>query len=168
MDYNYEILISGIKSGEYRLMGFGSCRRVYNLNNGYVVKVARDIRGIEQNKNEYQIHSNCLSGFFAEIAYISEDFKLLVMARAKRIKKMRTVYSFYKVKGMDSLLKVNNLVQDLKNNDLGTGDLRRASSWGLIDGEPVIIDYGLTHSLFKKYYKGNLLLRRRFTPIIYQ
>jgi len=168
MDYNYQNIIAGIKSEEYRLMGFGSCRRVYNLNNGYVVKVARDIRGVEQNKNEYQIHSNCTSGFFAEITYVSEDFRLLVMARAKRIKKMRAVYSFYKVNNMDSLLKVSGLGQDLRNNDLGTGDLRRASSWGLINGKPVIIDYGLTHDLFKKCYKGNLLLRKRYAPIIYQ
>lgn len=168
MDYNYQDIINKIKNGEYRLIGFGSCRRVFNMNNGYVVKLAKDIRGVEQNKTEYGIYKNSKSLFFAEIPYISEDNRLLVMARAKRIRKMRTVYFYYKVNNINSLLKVNNLYEDLKNNDLGTGDLRRASSWGFINGAPVIIDYGLTHNLFKKYYGGNFLIRRRFPPLIYQ
>lgn len=167
MDYNYQDIISRIKNGEYRLIGFGSCRRVYNLYNGYVVKVARDIRGVEQNKTEYCIYQNSKSHFFAEIPYISEDNRLLVMAKAKRIKKMRTVYSYYKVSNMNSLLKKDNLAADLKNNDLGTGDLRRASSWGIINGTPVLIDYGLTHRLFIQYYKGSFPFRKRYPPITY-
>lgn len=167
MDYNYQDILNKIKNGEYRLIGLGSCRRVFSMNNGYVVKMAKDIRGIEQNKTEYDIYSSSNSRLFAEIPYISEDNRLLVMARAKRIRKMRTVYSYYKVNNINSLLKVNNLHADLKNNDLGTGDLRRASSWGFINGTPVIIDYGLTHNLFRKYYKGNLILKKKFPPLLY-
>jgi hypothetical protein len=168
MDYNYQDIINGIRSGEYRPLGFGSCRRVYNLNNGYVVKVARDIRGIEQNRAEYDIYKTSKSHFFAEITYISEDNRLLVMARAKRIKKLRTVYAHYKVNNINSLLKNESLYPDLKNSDLSSGDLGRASSWGIINRVPVLIDYGLTRSLFKKYYKGNLLFRKRYAPLVYE
>ncbi len=167
MVYDTQDIINRIRTGEYKLIGFGSCRRVFNLNNGYVVKLASDVRGIEQNKAEYSIYHNSKSPFFAEITYLSDDSRFLVMAKAKRIKKIRTVFNHYKVRNMEHLLKLNNLYEDLKNNELSTGDLGRASSWGVIDSVPVIIDYGLTHSLFKKYYGRNLLLRKRFPPLKY-
>ncbi len=167
MAYDVQDILSKIRNGEYKLIGFGSCRRVFNLNNGYVVKVATDERGIEQNKAENSIFHNSKSPFFAEINHISDDCRFLVMAKAKQIKKIRTVYNFYKVRNLDHLLKVNNLYEDLKNNELSTGDLNRASSWGFVNGVPVIIDYGLTRSLFKKYYGRNMLLRRRYPPLKY-
>ncbi|MDF2985632.1 MAG: hypothetical protein K0R50_1142 [Eubacterium sp.] len=167
MDYNSQDIINKIRNGEYKLIGSGSCRVVFDLNNGYVVKIAKDVRGIEQNNSEYSIYNSHKSHFFAEVPSISEDGRMLIMSKAKRIKNIRTVYSYYKVRGIDSLVKLDNLSEDLLNNDLGRGDIRRPSSWGFIDGVPVIIDYGLTHKIFKKYYRGNLLIKKRFPPIKY-
>ena len=44
-----------IKRGYYRYIGSGSGRQVFDLENGYVVKVAKNKAGIAQNKSEYKI-----------------------------------------------------------------------------------------------------------------
>ncbi|MFC5711768.1 hypothetical protein ACFPU1_03135 [Thalassorhabdus alkalitolerans] len=43
----------------YNVIGFGKHRIVYDLNNGYVLKVAITRWGIENNKTEYNIYYNC-------------------------------------------------------------------------------------------------------------
>lgn len=48
---------------------------------------------------------------------------------------------------------------DINRNNLGKSDLTRASSWGFINDVPLLIDYGLTHSIFKKYYGVNMFFR---------
>lgn len=167
MDDNYQEIINKIRYGHYKLLGSGSCRYVFDMNNGYVVKVAKDIRGTDQNKNEHTIYSNHKSGFFAEVTYISEDNRLLIMTKAKKIKNMKTVCRYYKVKSIKSLLRVNNFIDDINNNNISFGDLVRVSSWGMVNNIPVMIDYGLTHNTFSKYYNRNVLLRKHYPLIQY-
>jgi|GEM_PF-1075505 len=160
-------IINNIRSGEYKLMGRGSCRYVFDMNNGYVVKVAKDIRGLEQNRNEYKIYSSRKSDLFADIVYISRDDRFLIMVKATKLKSFKYVYRYYNVNSIKSLAIKNNLIEDINNNLISTGDLRRISSWGLINGVPKLIDYGLTHSTFKKYYSGNIFIKKRYPHIRY-
>ncbi len=160
-------IINSIRNGEFKLMGRGSCRYVFNMNNGYVVKVARDIRGLEQNRNEYKIYSGRKSDLLADIVYFSEDDRFLIMVKAIKLKNIRSVYRYYNVNGMKSLAIKSNLIEDINNNHISTGDLFRISSWGLIDGVPKLIDYGLTHSTFNKYYSRNLFIKKRYPPLRY-
>ena len=45
-------------------------------------------------------------------------------------------------------------MQRLKNKyKLLLGDFEKASSWGIIKGRPVIIDYGFTRYVERKYYR---------------
>lgn len=39
-----------------------------------------------------------------------------------------------------------------QNYNLLLSDLNRQSSWGVINGRPVIIDYGFTREVKEKYY----------------
>ena len=39
-----------------------------------------------------------------------------------------------------------------ENKKVQASDLKRVSSWGIIDGRPTIIDYGFTREVREKYY----------------
>lgn len=160
MNYNFDELHSEVKNGTFQLIGTGSSRRVYDLGNEHVLKVAKDIRGIHQNTAEHKIYQLQKSNMFAEILAVSEDYRFLVMPKATKINNMSIVYNFYKVKDFKRLFKLHSLDEDIKLNKLGKGDLRRATSWGIINEVPLIIDYGLTHSIYYKYYKYKLLKRK--------
>jgi len=165
MDYNFKELITGIRTGKHKLLGTGSSRRVYDLDNGFVIKIARDIRGIHQNKNEHKIYSESKSNFFAEVVAVSEEYRCLIMPKAGRIKTVETVCRYYNVKNIGSLLH-GQLASDIKNGNLSKPDLIRPSSWGLVNDVPLIIDYGLTHEIYRKYYGLNKLFKK-FKPLRY-
>lgn len=159
MTYDFITLAGEIKKNKYKQLGIGSSRYVYDLENGYVLKIAKDIRGIYQNEIEFKIYQSQKSGFFAEVIEVSEDNKCLIMSKAKLIKHISTVYNYYKVRNINGLLKINNFSDDIHINNLSKGDILRVSSWGIIDERPVLIDYGLTSSIYKKYYGINSLFK---------
>jgi len=160
MGYNFKELIVGIKSGKYKLLGVGSSRKVYDLNDGYVIKVAKDVRGIYQNQAENKIYLLRKSNFFAQVVAVSEDSRCLIMPKANKIKSIDTVCKYYNVRSFKSLTMLDHFNDDINDNNLSRNDLIRPSSWGFIDDVPIIIDYGLTHSIFKKYYGPNLIFKR--------
>ncbi|MHB8064238.1 MAG: hypothetical protein ACYDG2_16675 [Ruminiclostridium sp.] len=160
MEYNFKDIISDIKNGNYKLLGVGSCRRVYDLNDGFVIKIAKDIRGIYQNQIENKIYLSRKSNFFAQVIAASEDNRCIIMPKAEKIKNIYTVCKYYNVKSIKSLIMLDHLNDDITSNKLSKADLGRPSSWGFIGDVPVIIDYGLTHRIFKKYYGINSLLKR--------
>ncbi|ACL76204.1 hypothetical protein [Ruminiclostridium cellulolyticum] len=161
MNFDFAQLISQLKGNKYRRIGSGSCRNVYDLENGYVVKVAKDVRGILQNQIEHKSYLTHKSVFFAEVAAISENYRYLIMVKAKRITDIRIVLRYYKVKSFDELMKNPLLEEDLENHNIGSGDLKRASSWGIVNDVPVLIDYGLNQSTYNKYYRNKLFGRFR-------
>lgn len=167
MEYNLKETIRIIKNGGYKLIGSGSSRKVYDLNDGNIIKVAKDIRGIYQNQAENQIYLSRKSNFFAEILAVSEDNTCLIMSKAKKIKNIQTVYKYYKVRNFKELATLDHLNDDIKNNKIGKGDLTRATSWGFVGNVPVLIDYGLTHGIFQKYYRHNLIFKKKFKQLHY-
>lgn len=168
MDINFDEIIFKIHSGEYKPVGFGSCRRVYDMNNGCVVKVARDIRGIDQNRAENDIYNTRKSNFFARVEAVSNDYKLLIMVKAGKIRNMKQVLQYYRVRNINALVRTNHFIEDIMDHKLSKGDLVRVSSWGIVDSIPVMIDYGLTRSIYIKYYRLNFLGGKRFRVINYQ
>ena len=160
MRYDFDNMLQMIYKGKYRLLGNGSSRRVFDLENGFVVKVAKDLRGIHQNNAEYTVYKKNKSGMFAHIEAVSEDFRLLIMTKAQKIKSMDIVFQYYKVRNSQALFRLEGFVDDITLYDLGKGDLKRSANWGLIDGVPKIIDYGLTKEIYQKYYSRKLLLFR--------
>ncbi|QNU68516.1 hypothetical protein EHE19_009000 [Ruminiclostridium herbifermentans] len=167
MGYDYNKIILNIKNGKHSRLGIGSSRIVYDLNDGFVVKIAKDIRGIFQNEAEHKTYLSHKSVLFAEVIDISEDNRFLIMPKAERIKNINTVLRYYRVKSIKSLFYKDKLIiSDIHENNLSRNDLYRVSSWGLINNVPLIIDYGLTHNIFKKFYGYNRFFKK-YKPIHY-
>lgn len=148
--FNYIIL--NIRLGYYRYIGSGSGRQVYDMGNGYVVKIAKNEAGIAQNKSEYNISTNDYSNLFAKVVKVSNNFNLLIMEKAEKINNISYVWDYFDVTNKRELFNIKEL-QNIKNNyNLLLGDFGKKSSWGTINGRPVIIDYGFTKEVEKKYY----------------
>lgn len=145
-------IITNIRRGYYKYIGSGSCRKVYDLDNGYVVKVAKNRAGIAQNKAEYTISRHDYSNLFAKVTQVSNDFKFLIMEKAEKINDISYVWDYFNVSNKRELFNIDELQKIKKDYNLILGDFGKTSSWGTINGRPVIIDYGFTINVRNKYY----------------
>ena len=139
-----------IARGYYRYIGSGSGRQVFDLGNGYVAKMAKNRAGIAQNKSEYKISSKDQSNLFAKVIDASNDFKLLIMQKADKINNISYVWKYFNVTSKREFFNLRELQNIKKNYDLLLNDFNRKSSWGIINGIPVIIDYGFTKEVRQK------------------
>lgn len=146
-----------LRRGTYKFIGMGSGRVVFDMGNGYVVKAARNRKGIAQNQAEYKIAQADHTGLFAKIPGVSERYTLLVMAKADRIKSISFVWKYFNVRSNFELYQVEKLQEVYSRYDLMPKDLGRHVNWGQIDGKPVIIDYGFTREVRRNYYLPPLL-----------
>lgn len=149
---NLPQIITNLKNGVYPKLGSGSGRRVYDLQNGTVLKSAKNVRGYAQNQMEYIISEMDDSEQFAKVLYISKDNLYLIMEKAEPITDFSQVRNYFKVNTNRELFQLNNLNYIPYKYNLLTSDLCRPVNWGLIDGRPVIIDYGFTGRVRRKYY----------------
>lgn len=145
-------IILNINRGMYKYIGEGSSRKVFDLNNGYVIKIAKNRAGVEQNKMEYYISTSDDTGLFAKVVQASNNYNFIIMRRATRIGDISYVWRYFNVKNKIEFLRLPEL-QKIKNKyNLLLNDLNRESSWGLINGKIVIIDYGFTRKVRDRYY----------------
>lgn len=151
MGFDFEIIQNNINNNKYQLLGAGSGRYVYDLNNGYVVKAAKNRKGIVQNKAESEIASSDRSHIFAKVLDVSQDFHFLIMEKADRITSFAEVWRYYNVRNNRELFRLEEFRATLKKHNLLPADLHRQTSWGLIKGKPVIIDFGFTKEVSKYY-----------------
>lgn len=151
MGIDFKYIIKNLNQNKYRLIGSGSGRHVYDLDNGYVVKVAKNKRGFVQNKAEYQIASSNHSPVFAKIVAVSDDFECLIMEKADRIMSFSVIFQYYHVRNYRELFRLDEFKDFPKKYNLLFADLRRRSSWGLVKGKPVIIDFGFTREVSRYY-----------------
>ncbi|ROR28339.1 hypothetical protein EDD66_105281 [Mobilisporobacter senegalensis] len=151
-NFDFNTLESKFRNREYKYIAEGSGRRVYDLGNGYVVKVAKNPRGFAQNKVEYDIAKNSNLQIFATVLTVSDDFRYLIMERAERIKNIYYVMNYFKVKNARELYHLKELQDIARDYELILRDLGRASNWGQIKDRPVIVDYGFTKEVRRKYY----------------
>jgi hypothetical protein len=152
LNKTFDRIMFNIKRGYYRYIGSGSCREVFDLGNGYVVKVAKNIAGIAQNESEYNISYYDKSGLFAKVIDASNNFNLLIMEKADKIYDIFDVLRYFNVRSKRELLNLKELQNIKRSYNLLLADLERKSSWGMIDGRPVIIDYGFTKEVRERYY----------------
>jgi len=141
-----------MKRVRYRYIGSGSSRRVFDLGNGYVVKVAKNNAGIAQNKMECKISSTDSSNLFAKVIKASDDFYAIVMKKADKIYNFSYVCDYYNVESITDVIKLKKFQNIQYKYNLLLNDLCRTSSWGIINGKPIIIDYGFTREIREKYY----------------
>ncbi|MFW2490589.1 hypothetical protein ACN077_18790 [Clostridium chromiireducens] len=148
----FDEIMLNIMRGYYRYIGSGSSRDVFDLGNEYVIKVAKNKAGIAQNKYEYKISAYDNSELFAKVIQVSTDFRFLIMQKADKINNIADVWKYFNVTNKKELFELEELQCIKKNYNLLLGDFARNSNWGLINGRPVIIDYGFTRGVKNKYY----------------
>jgi hypothetical protein len=155
-----------IKLKELSLIGRGSSRKVYDLNDGTVAKIAMNEKGIAQNKTEARIfeedNGDCYPiKIFANIYSYSDDYKILIMEKCSKIKGMKILKSHLNNPDNNEIESCfNDLIQEIYDrHDLGKSDLLKPSSWGLnSQNDLVLIDYGLTIKVFNKYYTKTIYI----------
>jgi predicted nucleotidyltransferase len=163
-------------------LGAGSSRIVYLVDDKTVLKLAKNQKGIAQNKVEIGASDKYYSNVTAEV-YESDDNSLwLEMELAKPINKTRFkeilgysvedfgkwVTNFWNVnnrkkpyyildKQVEEIINesefANSVFSFIQDYGLSVGDLGRISTYGEFDGEVKIIDYGLDDDVLSNYYR---------------
>ena len=151
MVVDFDNISQNISQRKYSVIGSGSGRLVFDMGNGYVVKMAKNKKGIAQNKAEYQIAAADHSDLFAKIVTVSEGYRYLVMEKAERIRSISVVWNYFNVHSNRELSQLELFNNILEKYDLLMSDLYRKTSWGIVSGRPVIIDYGFTRETRKLY-----------------
>ena len=148
----YHILY-GIEHDRYRYIGAGSARKVYDLDNGFVIKIARNIKGIAQNEAEFLISNNDNYSLLAKVYFISNDYRYLIMKKANNIKSEGELLNYFKIKNKRELSN-NKFIKEIHDrHNLVWADLYKFTSWGKIKNRLVLIDYGYTKEIYNEFYK---------------
>lgn len=160
----------------------GSARVVYKVDDTKVLKMAKNKKGLAQNSVEAQgylqnydvvaqVFETDSDDYWIEMEYARKvskaDFKKITgvsieelgnYLRYLRFQNSRFGYHIdteVKQRMEDSEF-VDDLMHFVNDNDMETGDMGRLSTWGKVlrAGEEriVLIDYGLTNSVYKDYY----------------
>lgn len=151
----------------------GSSRIVYLTADKTVIKLAKNEKGIAQNKAE--INHKIKSKYINKIISSSKDnvwmqTHFLKKITEKQFKKLTDInfndfgdairYEFKKEKSkpdeFDSISETSffkEIKKIIKENSLATGDIIRISSWGQKDNYPILLDTGLTSKIYKDYYE---------------
>lgn len=151
-NYDFIEIKKKMKDNTLKILGYGSGRKVYDLDDGYVVKYAKNRRGLAQNKAEYSISLELDSEYFAKIVNCSEDFSMIIMVKAEKVNRLKDVRKYYQVKNNMQLKNIEDIKNACAKYRIHFNDFTRAANWGYIDGRPKIIDYGFTIEVKKRYY----------------
>ncbi|OOM74185.1 hypothetical protein CLPUN_40670 [Clostridium puniceum] len=149
---SFNQIMFNIRRGYYGYIGSGSSRDVFDLGNGYVIKVAKNMAGIAQNECEYNISCYDKSDLFAKVVQVSNGFYFLIMEKADKIYNISEVFRYFRVSDKRELFHVKEIQNIKRNYNLLLADFERKSNWGIIKRRPVIIDYGFTKEVSQKYY----------------
>jgi len=158
----------------------GSSRIVYLTPKKTILKLAKNEKGLAQNKAEANPkmkskYLNEILGCAGNYSWIETSY--LDKITTKQFKEMTGLdfddfgeairYGLKKVSENTDLDKPENFEKVEKSDiykemrRIGTefklmpGDIARISSWGVKDGHPVLIDAGLTADIFAKYYEDS-------------
>lgn len=157
----------------------GSSRIVYLSSQDTIIKLAKNDKGVAQNKAESNPKMksslvNKVKKHSDNFAWIEVDF--IDKITNKEFEKMTGLdfddfgesirYGLKSVSGNTDREKPENFdeieksdlykeLKDLgKEFELMPGDLARISSWGKKDGKPILIDVGLTKEVFAEFYES--------------
>lgn len=151
-NWDFSQLKIDLQAEYYERIGSGSGRWVFDLKNGNVLKLAKNRKGVAQNITEKYIWTDSKSNLLANILNVSEDFELLIMIKAEKTENMRQIREFFHVNSNMELLQLQELNDIIKKYYLLSPDLLRSTNWGFVNNRPVIIDYGFTKEVKRKYY----------------
>lgn len=154
-------------------LGEGSSRTIFQISDSLVLKVAHNDKGLAQNEAEMSLKSPCINN----VLVADTEAKWIIV----RFTETMTEDDFKEATGISfkSFMKAlyfkhNNEIHDgmpddyedickhpffkcisrtAIEHDLQIGDVAKASSWGLMDGKPLLRDFGLTKDVFIDYYE---------------
>ena len=130
---------------KYKYLGEGISRKVYAIDENYVVKVSKNSDGIYQNRIEHYVYTHVdkkLKKYLCPIVCFKPD--RIIMRRAIAISKYRKSewVDLDEIRPEES--SKNDLNKLARNFMLEYEDVISASSWGVYNNENVLIDYGCT------------------------
>ncbi len=143
-------------SKHFMFLGEGIARKVYAINDNYVMKVSKGIDGYFQNNVENYVYNTVEEDLLKYLCPIlAFNSRILIMQRAMPLsKKLLT-----KRINLNSVRKEKNALDDLtyltRKYYLYYNDILSVSSWGQINNVNILIDYGCTNEV-GDYYYGNL------------
>ncbi len=165
-----------------RRIASGTGRIVYQIDPKTVIKLAKNNKGVAQNETESEIGSESyFSHIVANVLDSHPKYLWLESQLAQKLtpNKFKAIAG-YSIDDLGKWLKnfelenkgrkpiftqdksivdlisnselANHIFELMQNYDLPAGDLARISSYGEINGEIVITDYGLNGSTYKDFY----------------
>lgn len=163
----------GVK--DWDKLGVGSSRTIYQISESLILKIAHNDKGISQNLAEMSMQGFCLNnvlvadskGRWVIVRFTEtmkeEDFKDYVGFGFKPF--MSCLHDAFNNEDHDN--KPNNYDEIIKHpiyqclskltlkHQLQLGDVGKCSSWGLLEGRPVLRDFGLTKDIYREHYKSD-------------
>lgn len=162
----------------FKHVSSGSSRIVYKTKDNTIIKLAKNDKGIAQNKAESnpemkskyinKIIKHADNYSWLETFYLDKimekdfedmtkvNFKDFGIAIKYGLKEVSGNTDKNKPKNFDKIEKSDIYKEMLrlgKKFKLMPGDLSRISSWGMKNNQPVLIDAGLTKKIFEKFYE---------------
>ncbi len=139
-------------------LGEGISRIVFALNDYLVLKVAKSFDGAMQNFIENYVYTKCpnnLKKYLCPVIFCNK--KYLIMLRTIPY---LNIYNenFINISNLRDEPTAENDILLLANNfDLFKDDLTKISSWGILNNEYYLIDYGCNNPFSDEFYK-NLMI----------
>jgi len=157
----------------------GSSRVIFDYSPDYVLKLAKNEKGISQNSVEnYNFIQNHYKDIIANVIDSDPNNKWLVVEKASKM----TIAQFKSITGidfqnfcnyindrfnlskhvkynvinkeeLDNNIFIYEVVDLMANFNMPPGDITRKNSWGIVKNKVVLIDYGLTMDNYNEYYK---------------
>jgi len=136
-------------------IGEGSARKVYDLGNGKVAKVAINEKGNAQNRVEVRISkkdskSEKPLNIFTQVFFHNSAFSIIIVEKCNQVKNLYEVKKLIDTEEA-AYYKLMNEIE--RRYNLISNDLDKKSSWGMnSQNQPILIDYGFTRQVWQKYY----------------
>lgn len=154
-----------LKANQPMPIGVGTGRVVYDLGDGRVIKIAKNKRGIMQNKTEAFVYSSSFDkSIFPVICCVDPNLRYIICEKATVINEgtFQEIVGvglsdfLYNVRFLKNLVTPNWLhvktIDLITRFDLDRFDISSETSWGVVGERIVLLDYGLTLDSARKYY----------------
>lgn len=143
----------------YKYLGEGISRKVYAIDGNYVIKLAKDSDGYHQNRVEQYVYTHVnehLRKYLCPLILFKP--KSIIMRRSKPLSEIIKD----KYINIKTIRQEKTACRDLnhlaKKYYLYYSDIIDTSSWGKLEDENVLIDYGCTSEEGDHYYNFLFLL----------
>ena len=183
---NFREINDYLKKTELTQIGIGTSRNAYLLTSRFVIKMAQNPAGIQQNRIEIELSQDPkISSIIANVKdqhpnalwIVADIVRPLGKDDEKEFENLsgesyNNFHSFVTnlirqtpwTSLSDFFVQVKNI---LSNDKISMGDIRKLDSWGKTpDGRLVLFDYGMTKDIMSRYYSYGWPKQRSFPPSV--